>query len=1129
MSRLNTRLIVSAEDRGASKLLNRLGAESQATVKQFSNLGAAFTTLIGGISVGYGTKKALSWVDDYRMDILSIATTLSDTWKDTGKSMEQVFAQNKIHAESFFKLLRIQARRSIASFEELKSAYTIFASKGMALDVNIDQAKTFADLVDRITLATRGQNKAIQVQQELRAILEGRARPSDVLAKIFLDRDAAFIQNMKRMVAERDTAGIVAYMGELMADVPLDRELSNLLSKQLSNVRNEVAFWAKDAFAPLYDVLIDIAADAAAEIGRGDSPLFKGLEVVVKDVAALAQKSKEVFQSFSSSEMGRFLVEAAPRFIATSAAVLLAAKAFSTLALSLKAAAIASTGGLGAVAVAAGAVAAGGVWSQRQMTREQAEKTDDSWEKTKVFLADMIDGFTAWIKGAVTGFFETVKRTITNHIAGIKNTFIDLAIGWEALKGNFFYFLDKIAGGISVTLNTLLKTFDRLYYEFLKTANFVFLLGVPWARKKRMEELDKQRKESQEQYKPMFVDFRATLQKKTVESDKKIEKLERKKSPFNILSYIFGDWIGWSIGGDLAVKDWMEKQAARRDAHFEKNAAEKEVDGAAMTGLPGKNIALIEAEIQASSKRIEQMAKAGANLESVLAQLESSMLKGGNEFEYALSQVNKEYMQHKAKIVRFAGEQENALEALIVEQQDVQRMMAKTSGVERDILLSKNEMLNIAKQYATQEQAILKEKDLQAELEKKIAELALDEAKERNAISQQVADSKVREQELLKESEKILKDLNEARGKVAMATAEHARDLARVLSSTQEADRLEGKVLSLMSFQAGLPGKGGAKSYAAQSMIEAANIQKQIAEIGREFDIAGARETEAQALERINTLQRQYLDLYRETAFEADSQVERLENIARLAETSNIAGGFLAALHDIEMGASDTFENIKNLTTDIFSSMQSTMSSVFFDFFSGKLDSAKDYFAAFGQSILQAFSDMLAKMLVKYITTSETMKHLGGWLSSIFGAGSVVGASASASMAGLNALSAAPPMQAPLVYANGGIAPGGFHAFATGGIVNKPTLGLIGEGHYNEAVVPLPDGRSIPVTMNSRTASAGTNVTVNLIDNSGQQIEKSVHRETDEQGNLIVDIVLDAVARNKRGARAQFKSILGVS
>jgi hypothetical protein len=54
--------------------------------------------------------------------------------------------------------------------------------------------------------------------------------------------------------------------------------------------------------------------------------------------------------------------------------------------------------------------------------------------------------------------------------------------------------------------------------------------------------------------------------------------------------------------------------------------------------------------------------------------------------------------------------------------------------------------------------------------------------------------------------------------------------------------------------------------------------------------------------------------------------------------------------------------------------------------------------------------------------------------------------------------------------ANGGIASGGWkpfpvRAFANGGMVQGPTLGLVGEGKYNEAIVPLPDGRSIPVQM----------------------------------------------------------------
>jgi hypothetical protein len=68
--------------------------------------------------------------------------------------------------------------------------------------------------------------------------------------------------------------------------------------------------------------------------------------------------------------------------------------------------------------------------------------------------------------------------------------------------------------------------------------------------------------------------------------------------------------------------------------------------------------------------------------------------------------------------------------------------------------------------------------------------------------------------------------------------------------------------------------------------------------------------------------------------------------------------------------------------------------------------------------------------------------------------------------------------------ANGNVLRGGFQAFAKGGLVTKPTLGLVGEGKYNEAVVPLPDGRSIPIS--GATGNTENNVTVNVtIDSDG--------------------------------------------
>ena len=64
-----------------------------------------------------------------------------------------------------------------------------------------------------------------------------------------------------------------------------------------------------------------------------------------------------------------------------------------------------------------------------------------------------------------------------------------------------------------------------------------------------------------------------------------------------------------------------------------------------------------------------------------------------------------------------------------------------------------------------------------------------------------------------------------------------------------------------------------------------------------------------------------------------------------------------------------------------------------------------------------------------------------------------------------------------------------FRAFSSGGIVKRPTIGLVGEGGQNEAVVPLPDGKAIPVKMQGgdgeRTIVIRNEWTINTLDATG--------------------------------------------
>ena len=124
---------------------------------------------------------------------------------------------------------------------------------------------------------------------------------------------------------------------------------------------------------------------------------------------------------------------------------------------------------------------------------------------------------------------------------------------------------------------------------------------------------------------------------------------------------------------------------------------------------------------------------------------------------------------------------------------------------------------------------------------------------------------------------------------------------------------------------------------------------------------------------------------------------------------------------------------------------------------------AKEVFASFLQSVGQALSQAASQMIATYIAIgiAKIFAGLGGGGGNSAGSGGGI----SDSLPGIRQYAGG---------MGGGGAPGSMPfappAFANGGIVTGPTLSLIGEGRYNEAVVPLPDGRSIPVQLGGKSA-----------------------------------------------------------
>lgn len=96
-------------------------------------------------------------------------------------------------------------------------------------------------------------------------------------------------------------------------------------------------------------------------------------------------------------------------------------------------------------------------------------------------------------------------------------------------------------------------------------------------------------------------------------------------------------------------------------------------------------------------------------------------------------------------------------------------------------------------------------------------------------------------------------------------------------------------------------------------------------------------------------------------------------------------------------------------------------------------------------------------------------------------------------------------------FANGGImtsaGPLPLRAYASGGIANSPQLALYGEGARPEAYVPLPDGRTIPVTMKG----AGTVVKVDVHNNAGPDTRATATASTDATGNTQIMVMVEKI------------------
>lgn len=1126
-SDLQTRITISAQDRGASALLRRLGGEADASVREFSRLGDAIRGVVGSIGAGLAIKKVSDWIEEFKMTTLSVATMLTDTMRDSGMAMDEVFDQNRRHAEEFYRVLQQQSAKSLSSMDDLMSAYTMLANYGRALSPTARNAQLLANVVDRIRLATKGQNQEIQVMQELRAMMSGQARPSDALARMLRQRDADFGKTLGTMVSGGASAEeILEYVNSLLSDVDMGKYLSRSLSKSLELLKGNVKLLAIDAFTPLHDEAARTVAGVAElfDPSSAKSPLrrsldamsatvrgiFEGFSTIGDGMAVAWSRASESFRDITRG----FLSEFIPRLTTSLATVMLIAKGFATI--KGLVAAIARTNmtltGIGAVAYGAFAAVDSFKETTRPMsfTEYSIPERGPDWEWIKAYVIETFNAIKAtfvavatevyklmagafnWISGAAV---ETVGMIVTG-LRGALASMVDLSA-----KANVFF--ENLERSLPAVAEIAKYAFDMVVYNF-KALGVMLYNGMIDAVNKTVTTIVGLADDLVAKLANTFVGIADMFQK--VLSNLTFGKYQPRSIPRYQTST---NYDALTIGDGRKLE--YPRQPQRPSVVFPSMSE----DAIGYGKMADESKRYISGLLQPIEKILQLAGK------DLIGKAEGYFLSASPEkfWEHLVSLLNessKDWAERYRNSQKAAAAASGSTEAITGNPKTVYDIngsslkLANSMGNEIERLLR-----SVIQTGTAMDKASIAMESVSGNSNEYAAKL-MSMDKELSSLQMSIGSISEGSGLISRETEELLGSYRKLREEVASASSEYQR----LKSTGEDTESTVGRL--------------------NKSLTELHKVMPQLQE-SLKAELEKGREAAAKQIELLRerqNVERDYL-----------MEMTRLKDEGTFA--SGLEAGAKSYAHDNRV--TDFSEGLR-VATETLSSFSSSVSDALYNMMVEGTASLRDVIASFGQSIVRTITDSIARKITEQLASGlvSVISTLTGFEFTAFSASAALEASsdllsvsfmatetaanalttsfsaaaiaidAAASSIGVSSLLGG----AGVAAANGAVWSGGFTpimAFARGGVATRPTIGLIGEAGQNEAIVPLPDGRRIPVEM--RGGNGG--VTVNVIDNTGGNVEKSVSSREDDTGTII-DIVLDAASRNRRGFRQGMRNALGI-
>lgn len=253
---------------------------------------ASFSSVIYGLNQAF--QKGFKAVETYNQSVASLAAmVVTFSKKESGQTLETQWKAALQYSSAMVPVLENLAAKTLLSGEETTALANAFARAGVFLDANNSkQVEAFTRISNAIPLMTQGQAIMLQINQEIRGLMNGGNVANSMLLQTLKAIDPEIEKHLKTW---REEQSVMENIGELLAGFgPATALLENQWQAVKSTIDTTATQILRGAMKPAYEEIIKLTKTL-------NDYLVENKTAILNWTAVVEQRFRTMFKIISTT------------------------------------------------------------------------------------------------------------------------------------------------------------------------------------------------------------------------------------------------------------------------------------------------------------------------------------------------------------------------------------------------------------------------------------------------------------------------------------------------------------------------------------------------------------------------------------------------------------------------------------------------------------------------------------------------------------------------------------------------------------------------------------------------------------------------------------------------------------